>query len=246
MLGLFLQPDAAQRIAEMPIAPAVQQHALEVIENGYTVIKGGVSPQLCRQAIDAFRRFETANDAIFAKHRNEAGHYPRINNLHAAIPELTRLFTRNAIWLQVQDALFGAPTALYTSLFYEVGSEQPLHRDTPVFTTRPEYLYFGSTVYLEAAGDENGCLEVMEGGQALEELDREAIARRRYDSLDKVPALDGDLWNDYQNAVTAQGRARALPVKRLYVEAGDSLICIRNCRTAARRSRTARARASAW
>ena len=224
MLGLFLQPNAAQLIADLPVGDDVKRHALEVVEKGYTVIRGGVPAPACRDAIDAFRRFEAANEAIFAKHRNAAGHYPRINNLHAAIPELTRLFTRNSVWLAVQDALFGAPTALYTSLFYEVGSEQPLHRDTPVFTTRPEYLYFGSTVYLEAAGDENGCLEVMEGGQALEELDREAIARRRYDSLEKVPALDGDLWNDYQNAVTAQGKARGLPVKRLYVEPGDSLI----------------------
>jgi phytanoyl-CoA hydroxylase len=224
MLGLFLQPNAAQLITEMPLEPAVQQHALEVIEKGYTVVKGAIPPQMCRDTIDAFHRFEKANDAIFTEHRNAAGHYPRIGNLHAAIPELTRLFTRNPTWLKVQDALFGAPSSLYTSLFYEVGSEQSLHRDTPLFTTRPEYLYFGSTVYLEAAGDDNGCLEVMEGGHRLEELDREAIARRRYESLDKVPQLDGNLWNDYQSAVTAQGNARGLPVKRLYVDAGDSLI----------------------
>jgi hypothetical protein len=44
---------------------------------------------------------------------------------------------------------------LYSSIFYETGSQQSLHRDTPVFTTRPEYLYFGNTVYLEPAGEEN-------------------------------------------------------------------------------------------
>lgn len=224
MLGLFLQPDAAQQISAMPIDPLVKQHALEVISKGYTILKGAVSPRVCREAIDSFRRFEAANEPIFAAHRDAAGHYPRIGNLHAAIPELLRLFTRNPIWLQVQDALFGAPTALYTSLFYEVGSQQPLHRDTPLFTTRPEYLYFGSTVYLEDAGDENGCLEVMEGGHTLAELDREAIALHRYGSLDKIPQLDNDIWNDYQNAVIAQGHALGLPVKALHVEAGDSLI----------------------
>ena len=31
-----------------------------------------------------------------------------------------------------------ARTSLYTSLFYETGSEQPIHRDTPLFCTRPE------------------------------------------------------------------------------------------------------------
>ena len=224
MVGLFLQPNAAELISAMPIDALVKQHALEVIAKGYTVVKGGIPPQLCRDTIAAFRRFEAANEDVFALQRNPLGHYPRIGNLHAAIPELLPLFTRNPIWLQVQDVLFGAPTALYTSLFYEVGSEQSLHRDTPLFTTRPEYLYFGSTVYLEPAGDENGCLEVMEGGHTLPELDREAIARRRYGSLDNIPQMDGGIWNEYQNTVVAQGRERSLPVKRLYVEAGDSLI----------------------
>ena len=123
------------------------------------------------------------------RNRNPAGHYPRIGNLHAAMPELVPLFTRNPIWLQVQDVLFGAPTALDTSLFYEVGSEQSMHRDTPLFTTRPEYLYFGSTVYFEPTSDENGCLEVMEGGHLLPELDRGSIALRRFGSLDELPHL---------------------------------------------------------
>jgi ectoine hydroxylase-related dioxygenase (phytanoyl-CoA dioxygenase family) len=224
MLGRFLQPDAAEQIDALPIDPRVKTHALEVVEKGYTVIKGAVSPAVCRGTIAAFRRFERNNAAIFAENRDELGHYPRIVNLHTAMPQLMTLFTQNPIWLQVQDVLFGAPTALYTSLFYEKGSQQPLHRDTPVFSTRPEYLYFGNTIYLEAAGERNGCLEVLEGGHRLEELDREAMALRRYGSLEKVPQLDGDIWNEYQDTVVAQGRAEGLAVKELHVDAGDSLI----------------------
>lgn len=224
MLGQFLQPDAAERIAAMPIDPLVKTHALEVIANGYTVVRRGISPTLCHAMIANFRRFEQANSDIFNERRRPDGHYPRIVNLHLPIPQMQALFTHNTIWLQVQDVLFGAPTALYTSLFYESGSQQPLHRDTPVFATRPEYLYFGTTVYLEPAGPENGCLEVMEGGHLMPELDREAMARRRYGTLDDVPSLDGALWQEYQNSVAQQGRERGLPVKELHVEAGDSLI----------------------
>jgi ectoine hydroxylase-related dioxygenase (phytanoyl-CoA dioxygenase family) len=224
MLGLFLQPDAADRLRAMPLHPLVRRHALEVIEKGYTVVRGGIPAATCADIIARFRRFEAANEAIFSAHRNDHGHYPRIVNLHTALPELARLFTRNHIWLAVQDALFGAPTALYTSLFYETGSEQPLHRDTPVFATRPEYLYFGTTVYLEPAGDENGCLDVMEGGHLMPELDRAAMARARYGSLDAVPDLDGVLWDEYQSTVKREGLAKGLSVKRLHVGAGDSLI----------------------
>lgn len=224
MLGLFLQPDAITRIAGMDIDPLVKAHALEVVAKGYTVVRGAVAPATCHDSIAAFRRFEQANDTIFAANRDANGHYPRIVNLHAVMPELDRLFTRNPVWLAVQDLLFGAPTALYTSLFYEVGSQQPLHRDCPVFATRPEYLFFGTTVYLEPAGDENGCLEVMQGGHLIPEVDREALALRRYGALDKIPSLDGDAWNEYQHAVAEAGRARRLTVRKLHVQAGDSLI----------------------
>jgi ectoine hydroxylase-related dioxygenase (phytanoyl-CoA dioxygenase family) len=223
MLGLFLTPEAASAISAMPIDSTVKKHALEVVDKGYTVIKSALSPAACAEAIAAFRRFERANEPIFSGHRDTNGHYPRIHNLHLVLPDLLPLFTRNSIWLQVQDVLFGAPTALYSSIFYETGSQQPLHRDTPVFTTRPEYLYFGNTVYLEPAGEDNGCLNVLEGGHKLPELDREAMALRHYDSLDKVPQQDGDLWIEYQDTVVAQGLAMGLKTKSLHVNAGDAL-----------------------
>jgi phytanoyl-CoA hydroxylase len=224
MSALFLAPDAAARLAAMDLDPLVRSHALEVVDKGYTLVKHAISPGECADAIAAFRRFEAANDRIFGENRDRFGHYPRIVNLHCAIPQLLGLFTRNRIWLQVQDALFGAPTSLYTSLFYEVGSEQSLHRDSPVFATRPEYLYFGTSVYLEPTDDRNGCLEVLEYGHRLPELDREALARARYGSLDDVSPLDSQLWAEYQDAVAAQGRGRGLRVKTIHAHAGDSII----------------------
>ena len=224
MLGRFLQPNAADLIAELPIGAEPKRRALQVVENGYTVIPGALSPQTCRDMITAFHDFERRHEAIFSENRDARGHYPRIVNMHNVFPELIRLFTHNPMLLDTLDALFGARASLYTSLFYEVGSQQPLHRDTPVFSTRPEYLYFGTTVYLEQAGDENGCLEVLEGGHKLPELDREAMAVKRYGSVDKVPNLDGDMWSEYQDTVVANGRAQGMATKRLHVNAGDSLI----------------------
>jgi phytanoyl-CoA hydroxylase len=223
MNSVFLEPNGGAQIAAMPLTPAVKKHALDVVLKGYTVIEGGVSPELCRDTISAFRQFEQANEAIFVENRVD-GHYPRIVNLHLVMRELLPLFTRNTIWLQVQDVLFGAPASLYTSLFYETGSQQPIHRDTPVFCTRPEYLYFGTTVYLEEADDDNGCLEVMEFGHTLKEPDREAMALRRFGSLDEIPPLDNNAWVEYQDAVVQQGRESGLSIKRLHVKAGDSLI----------------------
>lgn len=224
MLGRFLHPDASRLIAETPADPAIRGYALDVVEKGYVVLPGAVSPGTCAAMIALFRSYESRNDPLFAPSRSAAGHYPRIVNLHNAIPELARLFTRNAPLLATLDLLFGAPASLYTSLFYETGSQQPMHRDTPVFATRPEYLYFGVTVYLEATDDENGCLEVLEGGHRIPEFDRETMALRRYGSLDAIPSLDNDMWSEYQNAVVAEAESRGLPRRKLHVSPGDTVI----------------------
>lgn len=224
MLGLFLRPEAAEVIASAEINATVRAHALELLEKGYTIVRGAIPSTVCAKLIRDFRDLEAANEAIFSENKTSQGHYPRIVNLHCLMRSLMTLFTDNPVWLEVQDVLFDAPTSLYTSLFYEVGSEQSLHRDSPVFATRPEYLYFGSTIYLEASGDENGCLEVMEGGHLLKELDREAMALDHYGSLDRVPPFDESLWVKYQDAVADQGHRCGLRMKKLYAEAGDALI----------------------
>ena len=224
MLGRFLQPNAAELLGDLGLSRAVHGHAMSVVDRGYAVIPGAVSPETCRQMIGVFREFERNNAEICGENRDALGHYPRIVNLHNVWPELVHLFTRNTTLLATLDALFGARASLYTSLFYEVGSQQPLHRDTPVFSTRPEYLYFGTTVYLEAADENNGCLEVLEGGHKLPELDREAIALRRFGSLEKIPSLDQDSWVEYQSTVVANGHAQGLQTRQVHVNVGDTLI----------------------
>ncbi|WP_248708264.1 phytanoyl-CoA dioxygenase family protein [Sediminicoccus sp. KRV36] len=99
-----------------------------------------------------------------------------------------------------------------------------MHRDTPVFCTRPEYNYFGNTLYLDGAGDENGCLEVMPGGHLIAELDRESMAMAQYGSLDALPQLDDGIWNAYQKRVVDRCLEQGLKPKKIHVSPGDALI----------------------
>lgn len=224
MLGNFLQPNATAAIAAMNLPDDITRHCAEVIFKGYTIFRNAIPAADCARLVEEFHAFEAENADIFAENRDRTGHYPRIVNLHLAFPQLLALFTRNTKHLAVSDVLFGGRTSLYTSLFYQTGSEQSLHRDSPMFCTRPEYLYFGNTVYLEAADDGNGCLEVVERGHLLGELDREQIAREHYGSLGNVKAIDSELWNRYQDRLVEQCHQRGLVTKKLYMQAGDSLI----------------------
>lgn len=197
----------------------VKIHAHDIIENGFTVIKGSIPKLNCSDLIENFKKFADNNSEKFGKFVDEDGHYPRIINLHAAFTELFDLFSKNRLSYRVQQALFEATPCLYTSLFYERGSAQTPHRDTPFFSTRPEYFYFGVWVALEDANLQNGALQVYPKGHKFPELDREGIALKRFGSLSDIPPTSNDLWIDYQSEVERQCKEAGLALQSLCVEA---------------------------
>lgn len=204
-------------------------HALQELQQaGVTRIRGGFAPGVIDEVLASVKRTLERNQPIFGAHKDEQGHYPRIINLHLLESALLRLFAQNPLALAVQDAFFQAPSALYTSLYYERGSAQSLHRDTPYFSTRPDYRYLGVWVALEDADAQNGCLEVIRGGHLVPELDRPAIALRHYRSLDDVPAgspAGADvLWDEYQAEVISGCLARGLKPELVEARAGDVII----------------------
>jgi phytanoyl-CoA hydroxylase len=208
--------------------PRVLRAIQELQEAGVTRVSGGFAPGVIEDVLASVKRMFERNQSIFGAHRDEQGHYPRIVNLHLLDKALLRLFAQNPLALAVQDAFFEEPSALYTSLYYERGSAQTLHRDTPYFSTRPDYRYLGVWVALEDADAQNGCLEVIRGGHLVPELDRAAIALRHYGSLDDVPpgspAGADVLWDEYQAEVISGCLARGLKPELVEARAGDVII----------------------
>ena len=148
----------------------------------------------------------------------------RIINLHLVCPQLLDLFTENRLSFEVQRNMFDAEPALYTSLFYERGSAQPIHRDTPYFVTWPEYFYLGVWVALEDTDENNGALQVVRGAQKLPELDRRSIALKHFSDLSLIKSDSHELWDEYQGALRAQFEAAGLRVDSLFVRKGDTII----------------------
>lgn len=210
------------------LQPQIDFHLRQLNEEGVTKIVNGFRRGITDDVLASVKRTLARNAAIFGKHIDADGHYPRIINLHALHEPLLRLFAENPLALAVQDAFFGARSSLYTSLYYERGSAQAIHRDTPYFCTRPEYRYLGVWVALEDAGEANGCLSVIKKGHLIPELDRESIALERYKTLEEVPpgapAGNDFLWDAYQARVTEQCRERGLHPERLTAQAGDVVI----------------------
>lgn len=206
------------------IQALIEHHLAELHRDGVTVVRAGLPATLVEQTRLEFQAFARLNDDRFGRHRDADGHFPRIINLHLAFERLMDLFALNPVALGVQDGFFGRPSSIYTSLYYERGSAQPMHRDTPYFCTRPELQYLGVWVALERANAVNGCLEVLRGGHLLPEVDREAMATRLYGSPAAVPPSSDLLWNEYQETVTRQCLDSGLRPELVEVEAGDTVI----------------------
>ena len=223
-LPWFMQPNAREAAASRGCPAGIRPLIEAFLDKGYVHISGSVSPQICDRIVDRFRTFERVHADKLAPFRLADGHWPRLVNMHLAVPELFELFSHNPQALAVQDFLFGAETCLYTSLFYERGSTQPIHRDTPYFCTRPEYRYFGMWVALEDVDEDNGPLMVMEGGHLLHELDRPAIARSVLGQGAPIPPDSTPLFDAYNQRVAEQGKALGLTVRTLPVKKGDTII----------------------
>ncbi len=193
-------------------------------DNGFLIIRGGLSQGYIDEIKLGIEEFFKRNQLHFGKFKDTDGHYPRIVNLHLAFKPLFSLFENNKAALAIQDMFFGTESSMYTSLYYERGSAQPIHRDTPYFSTKPEHKYLGVWVALEDADTNNGCLEVIRGAHKLPELALEEIAREVYLNLDEIDPNSDQLWSNYQGKLMNQCLNAGLKIEALEVLKGDTVI----------------------
>ncbi|WP_367345669.1 phytanoyl-CoA dioxygenase family protein [Stenotrophomonas bentonitica] len=197
--------------------------AMDSLErDGYVVVRGAVDASLVNELNERISRFKQRNAKAAARNLDEHGRLYRVVNLHLAIDAMTRLLTENAA-IAVCDAFFGEPTSLYTSLYYERGSEQSLHRDTPVFATNPLGRYMGVWVALDTVSDDNGPLMVVPGSHALPPIDVHAIRQRLFGE-GQIDPMSPEGWTAYQDAVAAQCDAAGLIPQPVHVSPGDVII----------------------
>jgi ectoine hydroxylase-related dioxygenase (phytanoyl-CoA dioxygenase family) len=202
----------------------IKHHSLEIIEKGYTVVKSSVPNELIDNAVNEFYDWKARNKykflPSFFKFEEKMD---RIINLQSKLKIFNKCFVSNKA-LQVQDYLFGSETTLYTSLFFEVGSAQNIHRDIPLFWTNPPNMYFGTWLALEKTDFENGPLVVIPGSHKLPLFDRAEIMEKAGYANKKIDPLEEKLWNAYQEHVYSQCKINSLKLEEVYVEKGDTII----------------------
>lgn len=194
------------------------------LDHGYIKVENSLAPDVVARAKDAFASHKELYRALYAKHADPHGYQRRLCNLHMPLDALKDLYTKNTRALRLQDYLFGVRAVCYSSLTFEAGSEQPLHRDSPYFCTAPEYFYLGVWVALEHVDAENGALEIIDGGHLVQEPDRFDIVRRYYSEDEEIDQFDPRLWDDYQTAAISLCDEAEKPRAIVAMAPGDTLI----------------------
>jgi phytanoyl-CoA hydroxylase len=203
-----------------------KNNLLSFLEDGYLVVEQSVGADVVDNAVIAFYNWKKRNASKmlpeFYKYNERLD---RVSTIHSAIPECKALFAENTS-LPYLDFLFGQETVLLTSLFFEVGSEQDIHRDEPLFWTQPAHYYFGTWLALEDTDANNGPLIVIPGSHKINPnlIDKLKIANQKYDDLKKIDPADSFLWENYQKEIQNLCVASGLSKKEVHVKKGDTII----------------------
>lgn len=193
-----------------------------LMADGYVVVRGAIAPELVSDINARIGRFKQRNRKVVTRNLDDHQRLYRIVNLHLVVDAMTRLLTDNPA-IAVCDRFFGEPASLYTSLYYERGSEQALHRDTPVFCTSPGERYMGVWTALDAVDDQNGPLLVVPGSHLLPPLDLQQIRQQAF-ADGPVPSMSPEGWAIYQQAVARQCEEAGLVAQPVHVQPGDVII----------------------
>lgn len=192
--------------------------------SGLIVIKQAIDGKAIDQALTRIEIFKEKNIEVFRRNNcllND--NLQRVVNLHLVIGELRALLASASRETKevVNDYLGG--WAAYTSLYFERGSEQPLHRDTPYFWTSPPYKFLGFWIALEDIHEFNGPLRAIEGSHKIAELDLESLRIKVLGKASCPPSQD-ELFNLYNKKIEEASFVQGLREYQYKIKKGDVII----------------------
>lgn len=228
VLPLWLdEPDARGRVtaacASGQISDAQAIAARELIDTGFTIIHNVVPGVLCDQVVADFARYLRDHSKYAAKCVDAQGRHLRFVNFHSASQAALELGNTPQI-MSLLDYLFARPAGIYTSLFFEYGSQQPIHRDSPFFHTFPINYFLGVWFALEDIHPASGPLMYVPGGHRFQ-VDHRAIfeqVNRESPHLSAKEVLNHALQR-YYNIVSAEA-VKVAPQCSVVLNKGDCAI----------------------
>ena len=145
----------------------LQRIGEDIIGKGFAIIPGLIPEQLCDDTVVDFARYVDALGSRRERFKDQHGRYLRLVNFHLH-SDNARSIGLNPQIMNILDFLFGMKACIYTSLYFEYGTQQPIHRDSPFFETFPRNYFLGVWVALENIDPDSGPLMYVPGGHRFE------------------------------------------------------------------------------
>jgi phytanoyl-CoA hydroxylase len=202
-------PDAREALAAKRFDPATRTALEQLIDTGLARLPGNVAVRECDALVEDFARYCAAHPE-HREFQDANGLHDRLACFHMS-SEAAREVGTNANTLKVLEAAFDATPAIVGSLYFERGSEQDVHRDTPAFFTVPLNHFFGVWTALEDIRPDSGKLVYYAGGHR-------AIADR--------PFVGSGMQNmeRYFSDITEACKRAGLPLVEVEAKKGDTFI----------------------
>jgi phytanoyl-CoA hydroxylase len=204
----FLADDPAST-SESNLPAFVQGALKDIRDNGFAVLPGNVPPEACDAVIKDFEEYCKQHPES-VEYRDEYGLHERLACLHLE-SEAARRVAFNSSTTAFLEAAFRGPLLVVGSLFFEKGSTQSIHRDTPAFFTSPLSHFFGVWNALEDVREGAGPLIYYRGGHKV--------------APDVSLYRDGSITaENYFDRVVQACRGAGLELVEFYPKKGDTLI----------------------
>jgi phytanoyl-CoA hydroxylase len=196
-------------IAEKVRDEAVCNALISIRDNGYALLPGNNADGVSEGVLEDFRSY-IENNPDSNRYCDQHGHHDRLCNFHM-VSKNARDICFNRKTMGVIGAAFSGSVTVIGSLFFEKGSEQSIHRDTPAFFTNPFNHYFGVWNALEDIRLDAGPLIYYEGGHKV--------------AQDKDLYLDESVnEKNYFAKVEGACRDAGLTIKEMLINKGDTII----------------------
>jgi ectoine hydroxylase-related dioxygenase (phytanoyl-CoA dioxygenase family) len=217
------QENAASLLIEKKLQPHVMKALASLINDGVCVVPEVNDRKLCAKVIEDYHSYCVQNLSYVNANLDDTGREKRLVNFHLWSDAAMRIGT-NSIIMDILDAFFETRTSVYSSLTFKYGTQQPVHRDTPHFSTTPKNRFAGVWTALEDIDPSAGPIFYHPGAHkfVLNPTEYLEEAKRRLPN-DSVKA-QADMALDLYNGDVIRTAPKISEAKTLVVKAGDTVI----------------------
>jgi len=173
---LDAEQELARRLERGEVSATLGPQLSKFMADGYLILPGAVDGKLVDRIAttlaEAFERgderlrYQGGGNEVFRFEGKTEPRGKRVIEAHAVLPDVREAFTSPSI-VEFLEAIFEEPVVLAQSLMFQMGSEQPFHRDTTYVRFRKPLSMVGCWIALEDVQAGSGELSYIVGSHRL-------------------------------------------------------------------------------